>query len=239
MRQELLSGFILHTRAYKDSAQLIDFFSREHGLVRGIGYGKQAARFPLFQHLQTYATGKGGLKRFKVFELARPLAPLQAAALYAGMYLNELHVKTLPEGEPFVSSFLAYQQALERLSLLTTQADVAVLKTILRTTELILLTELGFAIDFSCDADGAPIAASEQYVFVGELGFVSAAAYRLHTGLTPVHSIAGEQVLEFGGCDVNAKDNYWLGLVCKARIDHILEYKPLASRSLWQDLYTK
>lgn len=65
MRNEALTGYLLHQRPYQEKRALYYLFSQQHGVVHGIG--KKGA--PLFEPLQLFATGKRDLKTFSQINL--------------------------------------------------------------------------------------------------------------------------------------------------------------------------
>ena len=60
MRNETLTGYLLHQRPYQEKRALYYLFSQQYGVVHGVG--KKGA--PLFVGLHLFATGKRDLKTF-------------------------------------------------------------------------------------------------------------------------------------------------------------------------------
>lgn len=67
MRNEALTGYLLHQRPYQEKRALYYLFSQQYGVVHGIG--KKGA--PLFEPLQLFATGKRDLKTFSQINLVQ------------------------------------------------------------------------------------------------------------------------------------------------------------------------
>nr|WP_317200170.1 DNA repair protein RecO C-terminal domain-containing protein [uncultured Psychrobacter sp.] len=67
MRNEALTGYLLHQRSYQEKRALYYLFSEQYGVVHGIG--KKGA--PLFVPLQLFATGKRDLKTFSQINIAQ------------------------------------------------------------------------------------------------------------------------------------------------------------------------
>lgn len=67
MRNEALTGYLLHQRPYQEKRALYYLFSEQHGVVHGIG--KKGA--PLFVALHLFATGKRDLKTFSQINIAQ------------------------------------------------------------------------------------------------------------------------------------------------------------------------
>lgn len=224
MRQQLLHGYVLHQRAYRERSQLVHFFSLEFGRVDGVARQHLP---PLYQPTLLYATGKTSLKTFSKIEQAGSVYTLTGPALFAGFYLNELLVKLLPAEESCPQLFAAYGLALEQL--MSLDADPAqanrVLRVILRKFEQVLIETLGYTPRFDVDADDLPIEPQLYYRYRAGVGFELAS-----TGEQ------GELLLSY-----QADASTWsvpvismLTRVYRVIIHHLLGDQPLRSRELWQ-----
>lgn len=243
MRNEPLTGFILHQKPYRENRSLTYFFSQEFGLVNGIG----KKNLPLFAPITVFATGKSELKSFSQSQLLQNSQMLVGQAQFAGLYLNELLIKLLPLEEPCEPLWQAYQQSLQKLANLMhpilTPSEY--LKLILRQFEQTLFEELGYAIDFSHDSQGEPILANSHY------------RYQLQEGFMPVtiaeHTGKGQDLTVFLGQDLQnwqawlEKNDFiqdftdvtllnQMGKLYRQIIDNLLNYQPLQSRELWREL---
>lgn len=227
MRQTPVTGFMLHTRAYRETSKLCSFFSVEFGLIRAVA----RKSVPLFQHLQVSMTGKQGLKSLSKPEHLVILPALADQALYAGLYLNELLYRLLPELEPYPATFSAYAAALELLS--DNPLEPTALKRLLRQTELVLLKEHGYEISFEYNSQQDPIDSQIHYHYDPQSGWIPVQAY------SPDHpSFAGAWILAFNPQHILDSDLSNLGRLCRICLDQLLDYKPLETRKLWQQLYT-
>ncbi len=175
MRIELQPAYILHTRPYRDTSLLVDFFTPECGRVgavaRGVRQGKGNKRvlFNPFVGLLISLQGKTDLKLLTAIEADGPSCHLTGAQLYSGFYLNELLVRLLPEMDAHPVLFSRYRECLQQLR---NDAD---LEPLLRDFEFALLRELGYAIDFLTDAhSGAAIVPELHYWFDAQAGFYHA-----------------------------------------------------------------
>src|SRR5699024_11853224 len=99
-------------------------------------------------------------------EPASPPVPLIKQQLYCGIYLNELLVRILYRHDKQPHLLAAYADAVQAISQRTESMDV-----VLRRFELLLLAELGYAVQFTHDADARPIQSSGRYVWQGEQGW--------------------------------------------------------------------
>ena len=228
MRQTPVTGFMLHTRAYRETSKLCSFFSAEFGLIRAVA----RKSVPLFQHLQVSMTGKQGLKSLSKPEHLVILPALADQALYAGLYLNELLYRLLPELEPYPETFSAYAAALELLST-DNPLEPTALKRLLRQTELVLLKEHGYEISFEYNSQQDPIDSQIHYHYDPQSGWIPVQAY------SPDHpSFAGSWILAFNPQQILDSDLSNLGRLCRICLDQLLDHKPLETRKLWQQLYT-
>ena len=167
-------AYVLHRRAYRESSVIVELLTRDHGRVGGVARGVKSGRrgahaVEPFAQVAVCWRGRGELVNVLRCE-AQESARLRGDALFAGLYVNELLVKTLGREEPAAELFEHYGDALRRLGAETE------LEPILRAFERRLLIELGYGLTFDRDVrSGAPIAAEKTYgVVVGE-GFQEAA----------------------------------------------------------------
>lgn len=236
MRQEPITGFILHQRAYRETSRLVDFFSQEHGMLRGVLRGASSKKISKgktapqqFQLYKAYADGKGGLKRFSKLETPIIMPPLHGQALYAGMYANEVLIKLLATEDVMHHTFYAYHHMLLKLAKITPHTSDALehIKLALRHLELNLLGELGYGINFQHDKCGHAFDAALSYDFTSSVGFA----------VNPKGYFSGDWLCAFNPEHISLADNRYLGRIFKQTLDELLEYKPLKSRELWSSLY--
>ena len=228
MRQTPVTGFMLHTRAYRETSKLCSFFSVEFGLIRAVA----RKSVPLFQHLQVSMTGKQGLKSLSKPEHLVILPALADQALYAGLYLNELLYRLLPELEPYPETFSAYSKALRLLSG-DEPLESLELKRLLRHTELVLLKEHGYEISFEYNSQQEPIDPQTRYHYDPQSGWIPVQAY------SPDHpSFTGAWIVAFNPQRTLDTDLSDLGRLCRICLDQLLDHKPLETRKLWLQLYT-
>ena len=219
MRNEPLHGYVLHQRAYRENSKLVNFLSFEAGRIDGIARQSVAS---LYQPTLLFATGKSALKTFTKAETAGSAMIMVGDALFAGFYLNELLVRLLPHQEPLPDVVNAYAEALQAL------ASLQPLVPTLRRFELVLLTQLGYAIDFQYDRLGVPIQAHVLY------------RYRRGEGFEPHTSgEVGRVILSVGAADdaalATCLPESWsmLTRVLRSALAAQLGDKPLKSRALW------
>ena len=173
-RVEQQRSFVLHSRAYRETSALVDYFSEDYGVIRAVVKGVRGTRSKqrhLTQPFQCLALNWQGKNELKTLYQGEPVGmakPLQGRNLWCGLYLNELTLRLLPQGDPQPSLFAYYQLALERLS------DPQEQEVVLRIYERQLLQCLGFGLDFEHTSSGQTIEATAQYHFDPHQGFESA-----------------------------------------------------------------
>ena len=230
MNVELQPAYILHTRPYRDTSMLIDFFTPQMGRVtavaRGVRSKKNARRNLLnpFSRLLISYQGKSGLKLLTHFESEQLSFSLTAKHLYSGFYLNELLLRLLPEQDAHEELFLLYENALKSLAL---QMD---LEPILRHFELRLLESLGYGIHFEQDAKtGLDVKSGEFYVLDTALGF-----YLPEQQIVGMQLFLGEHLLAIGQGDyASPQVKQAAKRITRILLRPLLGSKPLASRELF------
>lgn len=167
-------AFVLHHRAYGESSLLLDVLLEEKGRMALIAKGAKRKRSELKAILQPftplflrYSPRGGQLKSLIAAESASLPFPLNGKHLYCGFYINELLLKTLPEGPLTTPLFFEYLQCLQALS-----RDEAEIERVLRLFEFSLLEELGYLTNFThCYQTEMPIQSEAYYRFIGQEGF--------------------------------------------------------------------
>ena len=171
MKVDFTPGFILHRRAFKESSQIIDVLSRDHGRIslvaKGSKYNKkgQAGLLQAYQPLLLSWIGKTELCTLTAVESAGPAFLLQSQSALCGLYINELMVKLLPQSEADPALFDIYQQALFGLQEANNN------EVTLRLFEKRLITELGYglALDYEYDT-GEAVQVERDYYYLADTG---------------------------------------------------------------------
>lgn len=166
------AAFVIHSRPYRETSQLVEIFTREQGRQSLIAKGSRRPRSPLKGLLQPFVplsvtfAGKGELKTLHRAEATAPAIRLTGTALYSGLYLNELIFYLLETHTPFDEVFDAYHQTLVSL------ANGEGIEPCLRHFEFYMLNILGYGVDFTLDAEtGEAIDSKAWYQYQSELGF--------------------------------------------------------------------
>lgn len=244
MRNEALTGYLLHQRSYQEKRALYYLFSQQHGVIHGVG--KKGA--PLFELLQLFATGKRDLKTFSQITIGQLDTSISSKATdsleiqryqqisgqqqYAALYINEILWKLLPTEDPMPVLWQHYQDSLLLLKQSLTADE---LKLCLRQFEQHLFKELGFALVLTQDSSQEEIESDTTYRFLSDSGFmpvivdastdIASATQALFTG-QEILLMAQQGIID-------STLNSWSRLH-RQLIDHLLDYQPLQSRLLWQ-----
>lgn len=237
--KESLTGFVLHRRPYRETSMLLDFFTLEYGRVSAVAKGVRGSAksdrkslLQPFQLLEFVLSGRSNLKNLGHLEAAKQPIPLKQNALYCGLYINEVLVRALPETEPVEGLFNQYSDTLHDLSNVTSQA-LPNLESTLRNFEFVLLQEMGYLPDFTCDAESSdPIDPSKYYFLDPQLGFCAT-----HENMK--NAILGKYLLGLANQSdfSEAKDHKELMRVakqiCRLSLIQIIGNKPIKAREFF------
>lgn len=235
MRNEVLHGYLIHHRKYRDRSHIVHLFSQEHGRIDGILRQMPA---PQYQPICLQATGKSELKNFSKLELVGQPVFFYGDAFFAGFYLNEILLRLCPIEEQMPETFQQYHLTIAALQQLNQHATADMfLKQTLRQFENVLLQELGYALSYDVDAQQHPIQPKQFYQFQLNDGFITVAHRSSAT-------VTGEQILSM--CDYVKGDDFspmqlqLLSKIYRQLIASLLGDRPLKSRQLWiQNIQSK
>lgn len=230
MTAELQPAYILHTRPYRDTSMLVDFFTPEFGRITAVARGVRSRKTPKrnvlnpFTRLLISFQGKTDLKLLTHFEAEGAHFALHAKHLFSGFYLNELLVRLLPELDSHPDIYALYEQSLHGLS---AQQD---LEPILRHFEFQLLNELGYGIHFEVDAKtGIELSGSCHYCLDSALGF-----YLAEIDVPVNFKFSGQHLLAIAARDFSQADvKQTAKRISRILLKPLLGSKPLMSRALF------
>lgn len=228
MRNEVLHGYLIHHRKYRERSHIVHLFTQEHGRVDGI---LRQTPPPQYQPICLQASGKSELKNFTKLEIVNQPIFFFGDAFFSGFYLNEILLRLCPLEVQMEQSFAQYAHTLTQLQQLAQQADPnQFLKQILRQFEHELLEDLGYALDFSTDANQLEIQSSLNYIFQLNEGFIPTAQASRAT-------LNGQQILSMcqyeKGRDFSLEQLQLLTKLYRQMISSLLGDRPLKSRQLW------
>jgi DNA repair protein RecO (recombination protein O) len=170
-------AWLLHYRPFRDSSQLLDVLSRDHGRLTLVARGSRSSKSRLrgvlrpFMPLEISWTSRSDLGTLTGAETHGAPISLLGDALLAGYYVNELILNLLHRHDPQPDIFAAYREAIEGL------AGRHDLSACLREFEMALLRILGYAPILDHDAQTQePLDADGCYEYRVEQGPVLAVA---------------------------------------------------------------
>ena len=219
-------AYLLHARAYRETSAIVELLTPEHGRVAGVARGVRGGRRPQpiesFCLLEIGWRGRGSLVTVTAREVVRRWR-LTGRALFAGMYVNELLVRSLRPAEAAPNLFQAYEITLQRL---TSEPD---LEPPLRVFEKRLLFELGYAPTFDIESvSGEAVVDDRAYVFAEGEGFRVA-------GAANEHSFPGRVLKEIARDRFEATDvRRAAKIILRRALRPHLGPRPLAARDLFR-----
>jgi len=238
MRLHLQPAYLLHRRAYRDSSDLLELLTAEHGRIGAIGRGlgrrrrggAHGALLQPFRPLLISLTGRGDLLTMTGVEAGGDLAALTGDAMLCGFYANELLLRALQRFEAHPGVFVAYGRALERLGEALTARDQALA---LRELEFSLLSELGYAIDCSTTSDtGAAVEPTGWYRLLPGEGVVGAE----EPGRRSDNLLPGQDLLAIAAGRLGAANPTNLKRIARALLSAHLGPEPLRSQEVFRSL---
>lgn len=219
------AAYVLHSRPYKESSALVDFFTAQ-GRVRAVlraARGKVGSIARPFAPLELELRGRGELKTVGRLESTGIPLLLTGEALFSGLYLNELLIRLLPAEDPHPVMLEHYGLTLQAL------AAGRALEPLLRAFEWRLLEQLGYGFALDVDIDGRPIEPQALYQLLPEAGLEPVA--QLQPGL-----FQGSELLSMADADWSAPGALAAAkrLMRQALAPH-LGGRPLVSRELFMN----
>ncbi|MDZ7754301.1 MAG: DNA repair protein RecO [Gammaproteobacteria bacterium] len=151
-RVVLAPCFVLHGRPFRETSQILELLTRDHGrlgvVARGSrGGGKRGRPFQPFQPLLVSWSGAGELPTVTGVEAAGAPFIFRGPRIAGALYLNELILRLLHRSDPHPEIYAAYGEALERLAAPTgTEA-------LFRVFEKRLLEALGYGLILTHEAN--------------------------------------------------------------------------------------
>lgn len=178
MRYNDLAALVVHTRAYRETSAMVQFFTQEQGrfvgVVKGLRRGRNPVQMQPFSFGSLSCFGRGSMVTVTQFD-SDGRFDLVGDALIAGFYVLELISRALVEWQSEPRVFEATHRVLAELA--HGEQFPQDMARCLRKFETKLLDELGYGIDCSIVAEsGSPIESDGYYESVRETGFVLAEA---------------------------------------------------------------
>jgi DNA repair protein RecO (recombination protein O) len=178
-------GYVLHHRPFRDSSQILDLLTRDHGRIAVVARGSRGGKSRLagvlrpFLPLRVSWVAKSDLGTLTGAEAAGRPAGLRGDALLSAYYVNELMLNFLHRDDPQPEVFALYAQTVSELN---RREDVA---PALREFEMEFLGLLGYAINLDHEGGAhTSIEAGRHY------------DYRVEQGPVPVQRSEGPLVFD-------------------------------------------
>jgi DNA repair protein RecO (recombination protein O) len=230
-RVQLVPGYVLHLRPYRESSALLEVFTESQGRVglvaRGVRSPKSRQRGELqpFRPLKLSWSARGELGTLTGVEAEGAAPALRGAALYSGFYLNELLVRLLARQDPHPALFASYEASLQRLAV---EAQV---EAVLRVFEKRLLEEIGYGLLLDCEAQhGEPLKPQRYYDYHLESGPLAVADRE-----APGFIFQGASLLALAREELTAAEVlHDAKRLMRAALNLYLGGKPLKSRELFK-----
>jgi len=227
-------AYILHHRAFRDTSQILEVITRDHGRLSLMSRGSRGAKSRLKSILQPFRplivgwSGKGEMPTLTSAE-PQPVKTLSLTgnALPSAFYINELIIKLLHKHDVHESIYQLYESVIRLLS------DKHEIEPVLRLFEKQLLEELGFGLNLPVNAEtGEAILADDEYAYYLEHGPVSVSSVRDESYIL---KLSGKSLLDL---DANTLDSEQSLKDAKRLMRSILHYyldgKPIKSRELFR-----
>lgn len=234
MTVELVSGYVLHQRPYRENSTLVDLFTKEQGRLKVICKTSKKQKRQTLPTLQPFVSYWLQLKKqqtlLSCYQWETNASPfkLNGDTLYCAFYLNELLYRLLPTHDTSTDVFQLYTQTLSSLTIAKNTLDI-----VLRLFEKQLLIALGYGLPLLYEAESdAFIEPAKVYCFVPELGFIKATKNELSQ--QAYRCFPGRELLAI------AEDNYLqkstrqsAKRLMRLALRELLGDKPLNSRALF------
>lgn len=167
-------GYILHRRPFRDSSQILDIVTLEHGKVAVVARGSRGSKSRLagvlrpFLPLKVSWVSKSDLGTLTGAEVAGPPAGMVGDAMLSAYYVNELLLHFLHRHDPQPEIYALYEAVIRAL---VSSASVAAS---LRSFELEFLSLLGYAVNLNHEfGSHDPLDAARHYEYRMEQGPVA------------------------------------------------------------------
>jgi len=145
-------AFVLHHRPFRDSSQILDIVTRDHGKIALVARGSRSAKSRLagvlrpFLPLRLSWVARSDLGTLTGAEAVGAPMGIRGDAMFSAFYVNELLLSFLHRHDPQPEIYALYAEVISEL---VSTADIAAC---LRSFELELLGLLGYAVSFQDDA---------------------------------------------------------------------------------------
>lgn len=234
MRIQDQPAYILHHRAFRDTSQILEVITPEHGRLALMSRGSRGAKSRLKSILQPFRPlliGWSGKGEMPTLTAAEPQAVnalnLSGKALPSAFYINELIIKLLHKHDVNERIYYLYESIIRLLS------DKHEIEPVLRSFEKQLLEELGFGLNLSINAEsGEAVIESEEYAYYLEHGSVNVKNIYDESYIL---KLSGKSLLELNTNTLSSAQSLKdAKRLMRVILNYYLEGKPIKSRELFR-----
>jgi len=227
-------AYILHHRAFRDTSQILEVITPEHGRLALMSRGSRGAKSRLKSILQPFRPlliGWSGKGEMPTLTAAEPQAVnalnLSGKALPSAFYINELIIKLLHKHDVNERIYYLYESIIRLLS------DKHEIEPVLRSFEKQLLEELGFGLNLSINAEsGEAVIESEEYAYYLEHGSVNVKNIYDESYIL---KLSGKSLLELNTNTLSSAQSLKdAKRLMRVILNYYLEGKPIKSRELFR-----
>lgn len=234
MRVQDQLAYVLHQRPYRDTSQILEIFTKDHGRLTVLSKGSRSQKSRLKAILQVFNplyvswSGTGELPVLTKAEAFNQTPPkLLGKSLPSAFYVNEILIKLLHKHDVHEEVFQLYQTTLYELT------DLKQIEKTLRIFEKQFLQLLGFGLNLTTDADtGDAINEKKKYEYYVEHGPIVGNENAEQRSAFMIH---GKSLIAFENDDLSDDE---ARKEIKSLMRYILSYylngKPLKSRELFR-----
>jgi len=224
-------AYILHAKPYRETSQLLEVFTRDHGRIGLVAKGSRRPKsrlrsaLQLFQPLSISWSGRGELMTLRMAEVIASADNLSGETLMSGFYINELVLKLLRRGDPHRDLFVHYAATLGLLAEAPEDIEAT-----LRRFEVALLDEIGYGLNLQHDAVAHdPLRPEQEYEYLVEKGPVATVSRQ---GSAMVFN--GAELLAIGQGDLSDADvRRSAKRLLRTVLEHHLDGRPLKTRDVF------
>lgn len=232
-RVVLAPCFVLHGRPFRESSQILELLSRDHGRLGVVARGSRRTGrggqpFQPFRPLLVSWSGRGELPTVNGVEAAGVPFVFRGPRIAGALYLNELILRLLHRGDPHPIIYHAYGEALAHL------AAPASTEALFRVFEKRLLEALGYGLILTHEANSdMTIEADADYRYHLDHGPVRAPA----TGIADEPQVKGLTLLALHREElVTDRELREAKRLMRFVINAHLEGRPLETRQLFRSM---
>ena len=167
-------GYILHHRPFRDTSQILDILTRDHGKIAVVARGSRGSKSRLagvlrpFLPLRVSWVAKSDLGTLTGAETGGPPVGMVGDAVFSAYYVNELLLHFLHRYDPQPEIFALYEEVVRAL------ASTDNIAASLRSFELEFLSLLGYAVNLGHEfGSHEALLAEQNYEYRMEQGPVS------------------------------------------------------------------